>query len=68
MKTFFLFLQAQAAAEETSPDLGNGEGSLAPWVGVLHTVGLFVTVVVWKWTRLELYMDNMTVYHFPHSI
>ncbi|XP_078323651.1 rho guanine nucleotide exchange factor 11-like isoform X5 [Crassostrea virginica] len=23
---------AQAAAEETSPDLGNGEGSLAPWL------------------------------------
>lgn len=33
---FFFLLQAQAA-EETSPDIGNGDGSVAPWVGFMHS-------------------------------
>lgn len=33
----FFLLQAQAA-EETSPDIGNGDGSVAPWVGFMHSL------------------------------
>lgn len=36
LQYFFFLLQAQAA-EETSPDIGNGDGSVAPWVGFMHS-------------------------------
>lgn len=49
---FFFLLQAQAA-EETSPDIGNGDGSVAPWVGFMLSLLLFHIFVV-TFCRVEV--------------
>lgn len=52
LQYFFFLLQAQAA-EETSPDIGNGDGSVAPWVGFMLSLLLFHIFVV-TFCRVEV--------------
>lgn len=52
LQYFFFLLQAQAA-EETSPDIGNGDGSVAPWVGFKLSLLLFHIFVV-TFCRVEV--------------
>lgn len=52
LQYFFFLLQAQAA-EETSPDIGNGDGSVAPWVGFMLSLLLFNIFVV-TFCRVEV--------------
>lgn len=51
-RNIFFLLQAQAA-EETSPDIGNGDGSVAPWVGFMLSLLLFHIFVV-TFCRVEV--------------